>query len=516
MKVPTAGSIMLLVIASAALGQQASSTNANGSESQLADAVRQLQAEISQLQNSVAELRSEADRYRAQTQELERRLEAISPASAAPTVETTPQALSAQGEQQQSPSSSTSARLAKLEDEYSLLTGKVDDQYQTKVESGSRYRVRLSGLVMLNMFGNRGVPDSIDNPGVAIPGYGLYGTGSVAGTLRQSQMGVEIFGPEWAGARVSGDLRFDFAGGFPDTDNGSVLGLMRLRTGNVRMNWSHTSITAGQDAPMFSAISPTSLIALAQPEFAYTGNLWTWVPQLQLQHWIDLGNSQRVSFSAGILDPLTGESPRGQFYRAAGAGELSRQPGYSARIGWSGGKDEDHPASFNLGGYFSRQNWGFNRIVDGWAGTANWQIPLVHHLGLKGEFFRGQALGGFGASSGQSVVYSDVLQNPFAVVKGLDDVGGWSQLSLQVRPTLQFNAGYGLDNPFSKEIRQFAARQNVLYPGLGRNISAMGNVIYRPRSDLLFSLEYRHIVSSRLTNVRAAADNIGMGIGLLF
>ena len=514
MKVQVAGSVMLLVVATAALGQQASSINSNGSESQLADAVRQLQAEISQLQSSVEQLRSEADRYRAQTQELERRLEAISPTPAASSVGTPPQALSA--EQEQAPSSSTSARLVKLEDEYSLLTGKVDDQYQTKVESGSRYRVRLSGLVMLNMFSNRGVPDSIDNSGVAIPSYGLYGNGSVAGTLRQSQMGVEIFGPEWAGARVSGDLRFDFAGGFPDTDNGSVLGLMRLRTGNVRVNWSHTSITAGQDAPMFSAISPTSLIALAQPEFAYTGNLWTWVPQVQVQHWIDLGNSQRVNFSAGILDPLTGESPRGQFYRAAGAGELSRQPGYSARIGWSGGKDEDHPTSLNLGGYFSRQNWGFNRTVDGWAGTADWQIPLVHRLSLKGEFFRGQALGGFGASNGQSIVYSDVLQNPFAVVKGLDDVGGWSQLSLQATPTLQFNAGYGLDNPFSKEIRQFTARQNVLYPGLGRNTSAMGNVLYRPRSDLLFSFEYRHIVSSRLTNVQASADNIGMGIGLLF
>src|SRR5690348_151813 len=91
MKVPVV-SAMLLVIASVAFGQQALSTNANGSESQLAEAVRQLQAEISQLQSSVAELRSEADRYRAQTQELERRLEAISPSSATPGTETTPQA----------------------------------------------------------------------------------------------------------------------------------------------------------------------------------------------------------------------------------------------------------------------------------------------------------------------------------------------------------------------------------------------------------------------------------------
>lgn len=514
MKIQVTGSMVFLLLASA-VGQQAPSTNAENSESQLAQAVQQLQAEISQLQKSVAELRSEADRYRTQTEELERRLEAISPGPGA-SAETSSQVSSSVPEPEHNPSSTTDARLAKLEDEYSLLTGKVDDQYQTKVESGSRYRVRLSGLVMLNMFSNRGVPDSIDSPGVALPGYGFYGSGSVAGTLRQSQMGVEIFGPQWAGANVSGDLRFDFAGGFPDTDNGSVLGLMRLRTGNVHLNWSHTSITAGQDEPMFSAISPTSLIALAQPEFAYSGNLWTWVPQLQFKHWLDLGNSRRVSFSAGILDPLTGETPRAQFYRVAGGGELSRRPGYSARIGWVNMKDEDHPMALNVSGYFSRQNWGFNRIVDGWGGTADWQIPLVHRLLVKGEFFRGQALGGFGASSGQSVLYSDVVQNPLAIVRGLDAVGGWSQLSLEATPTLQFNLGYGLDNPFAKEIRQFSSRQSVLYPGLGRNATAMSNVIYRPRSDLLFSLEYRHITSSRLTNVSASADNIGMGIGLLF
>ena len=56
---------------------------------------------------------------------------------------------------------------ARLEEEYQLLSGKVDDQYQTKVESASKYRLRLSGIVLMNLVSNQGVVDSVDLPTVA-------------------------------------------------------------------------------------------------------------------------------------------------------------------------------------------------------------------------------------------------------------------------------------------------------------------------------------------------------------
>ena len=507
--------VFLLVGCSVIAAQQAPATDSN-SESQLAGIVEQLQKQIANLQTSVDELRSEASRYRAETLELQRRLELI----AKPEVPAQPDATQAAGSSdqalEQQGAKPAGVRLSKLEEAYELLTGKVDDQYQTKVESGSKYRVRLSGLVMLNMFSNRGVPYSIDVPGIAQPTRPQYSSGSFAGTLRQSQIGLEVFGPEWAGAKVSGDLRFDFAGGFPDTENGVTLGLMRLRTGNIHINWAHTSLTAGQDAPMFSPLSPTSVISLAQPEFAYAGNLWTWIPQVQVQHWFSLPNAQRLTVTAGVMDSLTGEPPRAQFIRLPGAGEASKQPGYSARIGWSKSTNEDRPISIAAGGYFGRQDWGFNRGVDSWAATADWQIPLLRRFSLKGELYRGRALGGFGGSAGNSILSSDVLQNRLAIVRGLDSAGGWAQVSYQATPVVQFNAGYGLDNPFSSELRQFSALNNLLDPELGRNGSAMANVIYRPRSDLLFSVEYRHLASTRLTHETASAENIGLGIGLLF
>src|SRR5207249_4846427 len=60
-------------------------------------------------------------------------------------------------------------RVANLEQDQQLLGAKVVDQYQTKVESGSKYRVRLSGIALLNVFGTRGSVDNLDLPTLARP-----------------------------------------------------------------------------------------------------------------------------------------------------------------------------------------------------------------------------------------------------------------------------------------------------------------------------------------------------------
>ena len=56
---------------------------------------------------------------------------------------------------------------ARIEEEQQLLNAKVEEQYQTKVESASRYRVRLSGIVLLNLFNNRGGVDNPEFPSLA-------------------------------------------------------------------------------------------------------------------------------------------------------------------------------------------------------------------------------------------------------------------------------------------------------------------------------------------------------------
>ena len=242
--------------------------------------LRELKEQVGVLQSTIRELREETNRYRAETQELRSELKdaltqarpvtAISQAEAIPGGAANPQ------------TATEDKRMAKFQEEYDLLSGKVNEQYQTKVESASKYRVRLSGIVLLNLFENRGAVENQDFPTIAVSPEGRAG-GSFGGSLRQSQIGLDVFGPTWHGARIKSNLQFDFAGGFADTADGVTMGLVRLRTAVLRLDWDRTSIIAGQDTPFFSPLSPSSLATIAQPAFAYSGNLWAWTPQLRVE-----------------------------------------------------------------------------------------------------------------------------------------------------------------------------------------------------------------------------------------
>src|ERR1700733_4304478 len=100
-------------------------------------------------------------------------------------------------------------RLTKVEDDQELMNDKIIEQSQTKVESGSKYRVRLSGLVLLNTAVTRGSVDNLDIPQIAVPAAAPGFKGTFSGSLRQSQIGIETFGPDIVGARTSANVKFD-------------------------------------------------------------------------------------------------------------------------------------------------------------------------------------------------------------------------------------------------------------------------------------------------------------------
>ena len=268
-----------------------------------------------------------------------------------------------------------SEHVASLEEEYQLLSGKVDDQYQTKVESASKYRVRLSGIVLMNLVSNQGVVDSIDLPTLAYARPPGGSGGSFGATLRQSEVGFETFGPAVAGAKTTADLQLDLAGGFPSVPNGIDSGLVRLRTATMRMDWTNTSVVVGQDAIFFSPNSPTSFASLAVPALSAAGNLWGWIPQIRVEHRVALGDRSSLIFQGGILDPVSGEAPGTGYYREPGPGEASRQPAYGTRVAWTRNVF-GQPLHLGVGGYYSRQDYGFGRNVDGWAGMTDIELPL--------------------------------------------------------------------------------------------------------------------------------------------
>ncbi len=521
---------VLIALVLCCAGAFAQNVALSSSQENLAQAVRELSEQVRELRSSVAEMRADSERSHAETRELRRELEELRGASNgtrnAMSTGTKPEIVEAvvrtvskeasvavspqEGSTYQSSSSQNasgaeqdepkkSSRAATLDEQFELLSGKVDEQYQTKVESASKYRMRISGIVLMNAFSNQGVVDNIDLPELAYGRVAGNSGGSFGATVRQSQIGFEVFGPEVAGARTRADLQLDLAGGFPVEPNGVNAGLMRVRTATMRMDWENTSVVAGQDGLFFSPNSPTSFASLAQPALSYAGNLWSWAPQIRVEHRFAVGEGSSLLLQGGILDPVSGEVPSGGPYRGPGPGEASRQPAYGTRIAWTH-DISGQPLRIGVGGYYGRQDYGFDRNVDAWAGMLDVAVPLGSKFEVSGKFYRGRALGGLYGGLGQSVLFSNQYTGQSDTeVLGLNTVGGWTQFKYRATTKVEFNAAFGLDNPYAKDLEYFQYPYSYLGASLARNHAGFANVIYRPRSDLLFSAEYRRISTDSLT-----------------
>jgi hypothetical protein len=410
---------------------------------------------------------------------------------------------------------STEDRITKLEENQQLADAKIAEQSQTKVESASKYRARLSGIMLFNMYGERGSVLNVDFPQLAVPPGLLSSGGSFGASVRQSQIGIQAFGPTIAGARTSADIQFDFAGGFPEAQNGATFGIMRLRTGTVRFDWADTSIIGGQDSLFFSPLSPTSIATLAVPPLAYSGNLWSWTPQIRIERRFTLSDSASFAIQGGILDNLTGDPPPSLYERYPSWGEYSGQPAYATRLSWTR-RVRGQDLTIGAGGYYSRQLWGFGRSVDGWAGTMDLKLPLGRIFEITGQFYRGRAVGGIGGGLGQSVLWNGTLSDPNTQVRGLHSVGAWAQLKYRATPKLQFNGAFGQDNPFSSDLRNFGGNGGYFGLLFSRNQSALVNFIYQPRSDFVFSLEYRRLNTFILDSNPNSANIANFSLGYIF
>jgi hypothetical protein len=494
----------------------------------LSELIRGLQDQVQMLNAQLSDLRKEQERSSAEARDLRHELDAMKaqgssvpsspvnpygpppanrPAAQTPTQRTSEQA------QGQAPEN----RISNLEEQQEVMEGKINDQYQSKIESGSKYRLRLSGILLLNLIENHGTLDNMDFPSFSESMQSQEPNASpnaFTGTIRQSQIRIQAFGPDVGGARTSADINMDFAGGFAQAPNGAFMGIPRLRTGTMRFDWANTSIVGGQDRLFFVPLAPTSLATIAIPPLSYAGNLWAWTPQVRIEHRVVFSDSSSFSVQAGILDNVSGDLPSDPYSRYPTWGEQSGQPAYATRIAWS---HSFFGQNFTIGaaGYYSRQDWGFSRSVDAWAGIADLTLPLGQRWEVTGSFYRGRAVGGFGGGIGQSVYPNGPFFALNTVFRGLDSLGGWAQLKYRVKPNFEINAAFGSDNPFASELRQ---SYSTFYAGeaLSRNISPFANFIYQIRSDILFSVEYQYFDTTVLDSGSNRASHVNVTLGYVF
>ena len=345
-------------------------------------------------------------------------------------------------------------------------------------------------------------------------------SGSVGGTMRQSILGFEAFGPDFLGAHTSANVNFDFGGGFPATDNGVNSGLVRLRTAAVRLDWKDTSVIAGQDQLFLSPIAPTSFASLIVPPLSYAGNLWAWTPQLRVEHRFALSGDSTIMLQGALPRSADGRAARSGLLHLVSRARRRRSsrasPAMRRRVGYSQPM-LGQTFTVGAGGYYSRQNWGFDRMVNGWAGdhghepSAQPQIQCSAARSIAAPPSEDSARPWAAACS-----LTGRLSDPNTSVVALNVVGGWAQLKFRATPKLEFNGAFGQDSPFAADVRYFGDTSDSYAPFfLTGNRAAFGNVIYRPRSDLLMSVEYRRLRTFTIYDNSYEAGQFNMSMGVL-
>lgn len=415
---------------------------------------------------------------------------------------------------------STATMLAKQVDELrerqTVQESQIAVQEQTKVESESKYPVKLSGMILMNGFVNTRSVDSVATPALAITG-----PGSTGASLRQTILGLDARGPHLVGARSHADLRFDFDAGVPSSDGyagGYGVNMVRLRTAHAALEWTRDQAFFSLDHPIVSPNSPDSLTAVAVPALAWSGNLWNWAPQFGVTHDLSLGTAQSLRTQLALIDV-----PEAPTTRVPGTaigvptspttGERSRWPGVEARLALLDSQNENGP-QIGVGGFFASHLSAGGTRFDSWAGTLDLRFPLPARMAISGSFYRGLALGGLGGGAYKDYVYrSNGIESYFL---SLDDVGGWVQWKQKINERLEFNEAFGMDNVPAGQLRPFAAPSYTVYQNLARNRAFTGNVIFSPSAYLLLSLEYRRIESSPVISPTNASDVIGIAAGYKF
>src|SRR5271154_622561 len=506
---------VLLLACPAALAQSQTTAAVPAEQPEIASKIDRLTKSLEQTQVELAESRTEIEQLRAALQEVLTRMNAMAPrptdaaarmGSEAVTVQPggpPPQAEEAHG---------GTAQIS--QDDCDILNARVEEQRQSKVESGSKYRLKLSGIALFNAFGNFGQVDNTDLPSIAIPKIPDYSGGSVGASVRQSIIGLTAVGPVLFGARTSADLQMDFFGGLPSGYGANSSGLAEIRLARIRFDWKNTSAVAGLDYPFFSPNTPTTYMTFVVPGFASAGNLWTWTPTIRVEQRF-AGALSPFKIEAGFLDPssTTNYAANTNVLIPSGT-ENSRQPTYALRLSAST-KSEDNPAVIGVSGVYSPQKFVGNYEVAGWAGTLDWKIPLFPRTQLTGEFFTGRGLDGFGGLPLSPLkpvdpAYYAAVTAPELATLGV--IGGWSQFKIKVDARNEFNIAAGTGGRNSTQLREAAMSNSFLMSVPARNDMLFANYIFRPRSDLLFSAEYRRLRTYEVTGSPNTAGQIGLAI----
>ena len=463
--------------------------------------VQQLTEALGQAQKQIEQSQHELDELRLQMKALQQQVASPNPGTS------------------ESDFARLSTAVDQIREEQAVEQTQIATHEQSKVESDSKFPVKVTGLVLLTGFVNTA---QVDNP--VSPSIILSGAGSTGASMRQTVLGLDARGPHLFNAETHADVRVDFDG--VPISNGNAAnayagGVLRLRTAHADLEWNRTQAFFALDHPIVSPNSPTSFTAVAVPAMGWSGNLWTWNPQAGIRQDFTLPGAQRIRAQAALIDVMNPV----QIYDGTAAqaaittpttAELSRWPGAEGRLAFLGGA-ENSGIQLGAGGLFvPHRSIGGTRF-NSWAGTLDYRIPVTAHAEISGGGYWGAALGGLGGGAFKDYVFSLNPLSPRGYsFENLHAIGGWTQFKARMNQEFEFNAAAGTDQVPASELRPYAGDAAAYYLNLARTLTYTGNVIYHPSAYLTFSLEYRHLQSAPVNEYSTSGEILGIATGYSF
>jgi hypothetical protein len=95
-------------------------------------------------------------------------------------------------------------------------------------------------------------------------------------------------------------------------------------------------------------------------------------------------------------------------------------------------------------------------------------------------------------------------------------LGGWSQVKVKLNARNEFNFAAGSGARSARGTSQIASLDPTLQFLSRRNDMWFSNYILRPRSDLVFSTEYRRLRTYAVSGSPTIASQVGLAVGFIF
>jgi hypothetical protein len=234
-----------------------------------------------------------------------------------------------------------------------------------------------------------------------------------------------------------------------------------------------------------------------------------------------MGDGGRAQFEFGLWDPASAGYNTNQLFRNASPGELTEQPAYESRVSYAG-HDGKGP-EIGVGGYYNRQTYPgyagttYTAHLDSWASTIDWSIPFARYFEVSGEGYRGRAIAGLGGGLYKDVVQGTSPVTGASVLHGLNAIGGWAQWKTLFSEELETDLAMGLDDGFASDFHAVVLPVGASAGQMrARNRMLVANLMYRPKTYIILSPEYRRIWSWPINSTASTLDVYTLSIGFQF